>query len=39
MPFRALGLHAALVQATREMRYSEPTPVQARAIPAVLAGP
>src|SRR6516164_9878836 len=38
MPFRALGLHAALVQATREMRYSEPTPVQARAIPAILAG-
>jgi len=38
MPFRALGLHPALVQATREMRYSEPTPVQARAIPAVLAG-
>ncbi len=38
MPFKALGLHAALVQATREMRYSEPTPVQARAIPAILAG-
>jgi ATP-dependent RNA helicase RhlE len=37
MPFRALGLHPLLVQATREMRYSEPTPVQARAIPAILA--
>jgi ATP-dependent RNA helicase RhlE len=38
MPFKALGLHPALVQATREVRYSEPTPVQARAIPAILAG-
>ena len=38
MPFKALGLHPSLVQATREMRYAEPTPVQAEAIPAVLAG-
>jgi ATP-dependent RNA helicase RhlE len=38
MPFKALGLHPALVQATREMRYAEPTPVQAEAIPAILAG-
>jgi ATP-dependent RNA helicase RhlE len=38
MPFKALGLHPSLVQATREMRYTEPTPVQAQAIPAVLAG-
>jgi ATP-dependent RNA helicase RhlE len=38
MPFKALGLHPLLVQATREMGYSEPTPVQAEAIPAVLAG-
>ncbi len=38
MPFKAMGLHPALVQATREMRYTEPTPVQAQAIPAVLAG-
>src|SRR5438067_2069984 len=38
MPFKALGLHAPLVQATREMRYTEPTPVQAQAIPAILAG-
>src|SRR5713101_5008814 len=38
MPFKALGLHPLLVQATREMRYVEPTPVQAEAIPAVLAG-
>src|SRR5438876_6542645 len=38
MPFRALGLHPSLVQATREMRYVEPTPIQAEAIPAILAG-
>jgi ATP-dependent RNA helicase RhlE len=38
MPFRALVLHERGVQATREMRYSEPTPAQARAIPAVVAG-
>src|SRR5690242_1831691 len=38
MPFKALGLHPTLVQATREMRYIEPTPIQAQAIPAILAG-
>ena len=38
MPFKALGLHPSLVQATREMRYLEPTPIQAQAIPAALAG-
>jgi ATP-dependent RNA helicase RhlE len=38
VPFKILGLHPALVRATREMRYTEPTPVQAEAIPAVLAG-
>ena len=38
MPFKALGLHPALVRATRELSYTEPTPVQAEAIPAVLAG-
>jgi ATP-dependent RNA helicase RhlE len=38
MPFKALGLHPSLVQATREMRYAEPTPIQAEAIPAILAG-
>src|SRR5215468_4170271 len=37
MPFKALGLHPLLVQATREMRYVEPTPIQAQAIPAILA--
>src|SRR3984957_7894608 len=38
MPFKALGLHTALVQAIREMRYTEPTPIQAQAIPIILAG-
>src|SRR5258708_19382952 len=38
MPFKALGLHPLLVQATRDMRYTEPTPIQAEAIPAILAG-
>ncbi len=38
MPFSKLGLHSSLVQAVRDMRYAEPTPVQAEAIPAVLAG-
>jgi ATP-dependent RNA helicase RhlE len=38
MPFKSLGLDAALVRATREMHYVEPTPVQAAAIPAALAG-
>jgi ATP-dependent RNA helicase RhlE len=38
MPFKTLGLSAPLVQATREMRYAEPTPVQAEAIPPILAG-
>src|SRR5262245_58542299 len=38
MPFKALGLHASLVQAVREMRYAQPTPIQAEAIPAILGG-
>jgi ATP-dependent RNA helicase RhlE len=38
MPFKSLGLHAPLVQATREMRYTEPTPIQAQAIPLILTG-
>jgi ATP-dependent RNA helicase RhlE len=38
MPFNGLGLHPALVQATREMRYTQPTPIQAEAIPLILAG-
>jgi ATP-dependent RNA helicase RhlE len=38
MPFQAFGLHPALLQAIRKMHYAEPTPIQAQAIPAVLAG-
>jgi ATP-dependent RNA helicase RhlE len=38
MPFKTLGLHPSLVQAVRDLHYTEPTPVQAEAIPAALAG-
>ena len=38
MPFSKLGLHAQLVHNTRRMRYTEPTPIQAEAIPVILAG-
>jgi hypothetical protein len=38
MPFTALGLHPAIAQATREMRYSESTPVQGRASPVRAGG-
>ncbi len=38
MPFKALGLDAHLVQATKEMHYTEATPVQTQAIPPILAG-
>src|SRR5271168_262992 len=38
MPFKSLGLHAALVHACKDMNYAAPTPVQAQAIPAVLTG-
>src|SRR6516162_6049600 len=38
MPFKALGLHSSLLQATRDMRYVEPTPIQVEAIPAILTG-
>jgi ATP-dependent RNA helicase RhlE len=38
MPFKSLGLDPKLVQAIREMRYTEPTPIQAQAIPPILAG-
>ncbi|HYZ17122.1 MAG TPA: DEAD/DEAH box helicase [Candidatus Acidoferrum sp.] len=36
--FDTLGLSAALVRAVRDLGYSTPTPVQAQAIPAALAG-
>lgn len=38
MPFKALGLHPLLIQATQDMRYQEPTPIQAESIPAILTG-
>lgn len=36
MPFRALGLDAAVLKAVRESGYTEPTPIQSAAIPFVL---
>jgi len=38
MSFSDLGLVAELVRAVSEKGYTEPTPVQCRAIPAILAG-
>jgi len=38
MSFEALGLHASLVQAVADTGYTAPTPVQAQAIPAAIAG-
>ena len=38
MPFAALGLKPALVRAARDAGLVEPTPIQADAIPAILAG-
>jgi ATP-dependent RNA helicase RhlE len=38
MPFTRLGLSDALVRAVAEQGYTVPTPIQAQAIPAVLAG-
>ncbi|MCP5152195.1 MAG: DEAD/DEAH box helicase [Ectothiorhodospiraceae bacterium] len=38
MSFDSLGLRAELLRAVREQGYETPTPVQARAIPTVLAG-
>lgn len=38
MPFSKLGLFSSLVRGVRAIGYTEPTPVQERAIPAVLAG-
>ncbi len=37
-PFASIGLSAALVRAAGELGYAEPTPIQATAIPAALAG-
>jgi ATP-dependent RNA helicase RhlE len=38
MPFKSLGLHPTLVRATKELGYTDPTPVQAGAIPPALLG-
>ncbi|MBN9521858.1 DEAD/DEAH box helicase [bacterium] len=38
MPFTALGLHPALVRAVKALGYTEPSPVQAGAVPPALAG-
>ena len=38
MSFASLGLTSALVRAARELGLTEPTPIQAQAIPAALAG-
>ncbi len=38
MPFRALGLDARILKAVQEAGYTEPTPIQAAAIPLALAG-
>ena len=38
MSFESLGLSAELLRAVREQGYTEPTPIQQRAIPAVLQG-
>ena len=38
MPFKALNLHPHLVMATREIGYTEPTPIQSEAIPPALLG-
>ena len=38
MTFASLGLSPPLVRATSDIGYSEPTPAQAAAIPAIAAG-
>src|SRR6185295_5626614 len=38
MPFNALGLDPRLVKAVHEAGYTEPTPIQSKAIPAILRG-
>ncbi len=38
MPFKALGIHADILAAIKDAGYTEPTPIQAAAIPAVIAG-
>ena len=38
MSFSALGLDPKILQAVKEAGYTEPTPIQAAAIPPILAG-
>jgi len=38
MSFRVLGLEANILKAVQEAGYTEPTPIQAAAIPPILAG-
>lgn len=38
MPFSSLGLSPALAQAAADLGFTQPTPIQGEAIPAVLAG-
>jgi ATP-dependent RNA helicase RhlE len=38
MPFTTLGLPASIVKGVRAAGYTEPTPIQQRAIPIILAG-
>src|SRR4051812_17701779 len=38
MPFTALGLHSLLTKAIREAGYTEPTPIQTKAIPIAVEG-
>jgi ATP-dependent RNA helicase RhlE len=38
MPFSALGLDARILKAVQEAGYTEPTPIQAAAIPLILEG-
>ena len=38
MSFATLGLSPAIVRAVTELGYTEPTPIQAQAIPVILAG-
>ena len=38
MSFAALNLSPALLRAVTEQGYTEPTPIQAQAIPAILEG-
>src|ERR1700761_6277811 len=38
MPFQQLGLDAKILRAVQEAGYTEPTPIQAAAIPPIIAG-